>query len=145
MLRHGAQRGRDLIRPAIGGLLGRASHRARKLPLHIANHILDPAAREAGAEELGRQIRNLMRLIEDQRVGRAQDVPEAVFFQSQVSEQEVMVDDHDVRFLRHATRRGDMTPGELATAHAEAVVPRRRHLRPQRMRVGKTGHLSEIA
>jgi len=74
--------------------------RRRELCLHVANHIVDAPARDTRTEELRGQVRNLMRLIEDQRVGRAEQVTEAVFLQREVREQQMVVDDHNIRLLR---------------------------------------------
>src|SRR6185437_14317438 len=63
----------------------------------------------------------------------------------QVGEQQVMIDDDDVRIERLAPGVRDMTTGELRTARAETVVARRGDLRPHRMGVRESGDLREIA
>jgi len=72
-------------------------------------HALDPAAAEVRPEKLGGKIRQLMRLIQNERIGRSQDVTEAVLLQNEIREQEVVVHDDDVGFLRRAPSGGHVT------------------------------------
>ena len=92
--------------------------RARQLCLHILEHVLDPPAADARAEELRREVRNLVRLIEDHRIRPAENVAEAVFLQRQIRQQQVVIDDDDVRFLRQAPRRDDVAARILLAALA---------------------------
>jgi len=56
-----------------------------------------------------------------------------------------MVDDDEVRALRLAPRRHHMAAVVVGAALTEAVVARRGHLRPQRLRLGEPRHLGEVA
>ena len=70
--------------------------RLRQLQARIAHQQLDLAAAEARAEELRGEIGDLVRLVEDHRVRRAQQVAEAVFLEREVGEQQMVIDDDDV-------------------------------------------------
>ena len=86
-----------------------------------------------------------MRLIEDHRIGGAEEVTETVFFQRKVREQEVMVDDDEVRRLRVAPCRHHMTARVVRTALTQAVIAGRGDLRPDRLGLGHAGHFGKIA
>ena len=95
---------------AASALAARA--RPRELVARVAHQQLDLAAAEARAEELRGEIRDLVRLVEDHRVRRAEQVAEAVFLEREVGEQQMVIDDDDVgldglaaRFDHVAARR----------------------------------------
>ncbi len=117
----------------------------RQLRLNIIQQTLDAPAAHVGAEELRREVGNLVRLIEDDGVGRAQQVAEAVLLERQVGEQQMMVDDHDVGIERLSSGECDMTAGEVGTARAETVVPRRSDLRPHGIGVREPDNFGKIA
>ena len=107
--------------------------------------MFDLPAAETRAEELRREIRDLVRLVEDHGVDRAEQIAEAVFLQREVGEQQVVVDDDDVGFERLAPRFDHVAAADLGAAIAEAVVARRGDLRPERVRIAEIGHFGEIA
>src|SRR5580658_6634418 len=97
-----------------------------------------------GAEELRGEIRDLVGLIENDRIGRPEQVAEAILLERQVREQQVMIDDDDVCLQRLASRRRDVTAGDFRTTRAEAALAGRSDLCPHRMAVGKTTNLRKI-
>jgi hypothetical protein len=48
------------------------------------------------AEELRRDVRHLMRFIQNHRLGARQQIAEALVLERQIREQQVMIHDHDV-------------------------------------------------
>ncbi len=94
---------------------------ARQLMLQILQHVFDATTSNMGPEELGRQIRNLVRLIENHRVRRAEDVAEPVFLQCEIRKQEVVIDDDDVGIEGSAASQGDVAARQLRAFLPEAV------------------------
>ena len=86
-----------------------------------------------------------MRLVDDHRVGGAEQIAEAVFLEREIGEQQVVIDDDDVGLDRLAARVDHVAAADVGAAVAEAVLARRGDLRPQRMRVAEIRHLGEIA
>ena len=111
----------------------------------VAHQQLHLAAAEARAEELRGEIGDLVRLVEDHRVRRAEQVAEAVFLEREVGEQQVVIDDDDVGLDGLAARLDHVAAADVGAARAEAVVARRGDLRPQRMRVAEVRHFGEVA
>ena len=95
-------------------------------------------------KELGGEIGQLVRLIEDHRIGRTKEIPEPVFFERKIREQQVVIHDHQIRALRLAPRRHHMTAAVVAAALAETVLARGGDLGPQRLPFGETRHLGQI-
>jgi hypothetical protein len=56
----------------------------------------------------------------------------------------VVIDDHDVGFDGLAARVEHVTAAGVGAAGAQAVLPRRGYLRPQRVRVAEVGHFDEV-
>ena len=77
--------------------------------LRVFEEVFDAAAADVRAEELSREIGDLVCLIEDYSIRRAEDVAEAVLLQSQIRQQEVVIDDDDVRIERISASDRDMT------------------------------------
>ena len=77
--------------------------------MDFLEQVFDPATADIGAEELGRQVGDLMGLVEDDRVGGTEDITEAVLLQRKVRQQEMMVDDDNVSIeeLRGVLTRRD--------------------------------------
>ncbi len=88
----------------LAGQRARRSARLRQLLARIAHQQLHLAAAEARAEELRGEIGDLVGLVDDHRVRRAQQVAKTVFLERQVREQQVVVDDDDVRLDGRAAR-----------------------------------------
>ena len=58
-------------------------------------------------KELSGKLRNLVRFVEDEGVRAGQDLAESFLPDRQIGEQQMMVDDDDIRFLRRAARLDD--------------------------------------
>ena len=101
--------------------------------LHIHQHTLDAPAAHARAEELRGEIGDLVCLIEDDGIGGSENVTESILLQRQVGQQEVVIDDDNVRVERLAPRNSNMTTRELRAVLTETVLTRRGHARPDRM------------
>ena len=71
------------------------------------------------AEELRRDLRQLVRLVDDDRIRARQQLAEALVLQHQVGHQQVVIDDHDVGRLRFAAR-----PDHEAVLERGHSVPR---------------------
>ena len=110
----------------------RADRRGRKFRGDVAQQHLHLAHRPDLAEELRGDIRHLMRLIQDHRLGARQQIAEALVLQRQIREQQVMIHDHDIGGLGIAARVEHMAARELRTFLAEAVLARRGDARPDR-------------
>ncbi|MNM58039.1 hypothetical protein D3C81_692610 [compost metagenome] len=80
----------------------------------IARQFLPRAHAETFAEKVRRQFRQLMRFIDDEGLRARQYLAEAFLLECQVGQQQMMVDHHQVRFLR-----------ALPRTHHEAIVPER--------------------
>ncbi|MNV63858.1 hypothetical protein D3C71_1564760 [compost metagenome] len=80
----------------------------------IARQLLPRAHAETFAEKVRRQFRQLMRFINDESLRARQYLAETFLLECQVSQQQMMIDHHQVRFLR-----------TLSRTHHEAVVPER--------------------
>ena len=117
----------------------------RQLLAHVANQQFHLPATVSRTKKLGRKIGDLVRLVDDDRVRRAQQVSETIFFQRQVREQQVVIDDDDVGFDGLAARLHHVTASDLRAARTQAVFARRGDLRPQRMGVTQSRHFGEIA
>ena len=82
------------------------------------------------AEELRRNVRQLVRLVDDDRVGAGQQVAEALLLQHEVGHQQVVIHDDDVGRLGFAPRREHEAVVVLRAFGAEAVLARRGDPRP---------------
>ncbi len=77
--------------------------------LRIFEEAFDAPAADVGAEELGREIGDLVCFVKDYGIGRAEDVTETILLQSQIRQQQVVIYDDDVRIERIAASDSDMT------------------------------------
>ena len=100
---------------------------------------------DAVAEELRRDVRQLVRLVDHDRVGTGKQVAEPFFLQHQVGHQQVVIDDDDVGGLRLASCREHETLLELRAFRTEAVLARRRHPRPHGILFADAGQLRDVA
>ncbi len=101
--------------------------------------------RELLSEKQRRGVRELMRLVEDQRVAGGQQLGEPLVAQHDVGEEQVMVDDDDVGLERGLARLEDEAIGVERAICAEAVVARRRDERPDRRVFRDVGQRAAIA
>jgi hypothetical protein len=103
------------------------------------------APREIAAEELRRDLRHLVRLVEDHGFRPRQQLAEALVLHREVGKQQVVVDDDDVCGLGFAARSDHVAARVRRTGGAEAVLARRRDGRAHRIRVAKAPDLGEVA
>ena len=111
----------------------------------IARQRLELARADRPAEELLRDIGQLVSFVDDHGVRSRQQLAEPQVFQREIREQQVMIDDHDLCGLRAAPRLGDETALDELALPAEAVVDGRCHLGAQRMILGEILELREVA
>jgi hypothetical protein len=140
------ERGEPLLHRAKLGGERRCPRACRdQFQARVAHQQFDLPAAETRAEELRGEIRNLVGLIEDHGVRRAEQVTETVFLEREVGQQQVMVDDDDVGLDRLAARLEHVTAADVRAAAPQAVVPRRRDLGAERMCIAEIRQLGEIA
>ncbi len=96
------------------------------------------------AEEQRRGVRELVGLVEDHRVARGQELGQALVAQHHVREEQVMVDDDDVRGHRVGARLHHEAVTEVRAVRAEAVLARRRDQRPYRGVLGDVGEQGAV-
>ncbi len=113
--------------------------------MNLLEQVLDPTAADTGAEELSGEIGDLMRLVQDDRVGGAEDVPKPILLQRQICQEKVVVDDDHVGIESGFPSRSDMASGEFRAPHAETVFTRRSDLRPHGVRIRKATHLGQVS
>ena len=75
----------------------------------VARQRLQLPARDGEAEKVRGDLRQLMRLVDDDRIGAGQQIAEAFLLQHEIRHQQMMIDDDDVRGLRFAPRLDDVT------------------------------------
>ncbi|EDT08605.1 hypothetical protein BgramDRAFT_4758 [Paraburkholderia graminis C4D1M] len=97
------------------------------------------------AEKQRGRFGKLMRLVEDNRIGRGQQFGHAGIAQHDVGEKEVVIHHHDVGLLRLAARLHHEAVLVMRTLLAETVVARRRDHRPHRRRFRHAGELGFVA
>ena len=90
-------------------------------------------------------FRQLVCLVEDHRVGTGQQFSGALILQHDIGKKQVVIDHHDVGFLRAATCRQHETVGMKGALTAQAVVAGGADLRPDRRGFGHTGQLTPVA
>ena len=111
----------------------------------VAQQDLNLAHRPRLAEELRRDIRHLMRLIQDDGLGAGQQIAESLVLEREIGQQQMMIHDDDVGGLRVAARFEHMAARELRALLAEAVFARRGNARPDRRLLRQVGEFGKIA
>jgi hypothetical protein len=111
----------------------------------IARKFHQGARAKAFAEELRRQVGQLVRLVDDEGLRTRQDLAEAFLFQRKVGEQQVMVHDDDVGRLRARPRLHDETLAPERAFAAQAVVGGAGHHRQQRRILGQGLEFGQVA
>ena len=119
-----------------------ALHRGRELgdfacprargDLRVARELRELPGRELLAEEERCRIGKLMRFVEDERIARGEQLREPFVPQHHVGEEQMMVDDDDVRFQCRLARLQHKAVGVERALGAEAVVACRRDEGPDR-------------
>ena len=99
---------------------------------------------DAVAEELGRDVRQLMRLVDDDRVRARQQVAEALLLEHEVGHQQVVIHDDDVRRLRFPACRQHEALVVNRALRAEAVLARRRDPGPDGIGFTDAGQLGDV-
>ncbi len=92
-----------------------------------------------------RDIRQLMRLVDDHRVRARQQLAEAAVLQRKIREQQVMIHDHHVRGLRFAARLGDEAAVVEAASRPKAIVDGRSDRASQPVVVPEVLELGQVA
>ena len=87
---------------------GHAGELSGDFGVRFFNEVFDTAAADGRPEELSREIGDLVCLIEDDSVCRAEDVTEAVLLQGHIREQQVVIDDDNVGVECITTGNRDM-------------------------------------
>jgi len=128
----------------LAGDRGRANHRRRQFGHDIAHQDLHLPNRPHLSEELGRDIRHLVRFIQDHRFRAGQQIAEALILEREIGEQQVVIDDDDLGAC--AARRASNTwQRENCGTPAQAVLAGRRNHGPHRRLFGQVGEFGEIA
>ena len=117
-------------------LVGRVALRDRAR--HVAHQRHQAQRRDADAEVVGGDVLELVRLVEDDRFVRRQQLHVRPFLaQRQVGEEEVVIDDHDVGRVRAPPRLRHEAALEVRAALAEPRLLRRRDVAPRGRVVGE--------
>ena len=132
-----------------GEIASHPGHRVAGVRVTLGEHVAGELHQLGGghdlAEEQGRRLGQLVRFVEDHRVGRRQQVGDAFVAQHEVGEEQVVIDDHDIGFLRRAARLHHEALAVVPAFHAEAVVARRRDEIPDRRLLRHFGELGPVA
>ncbi|MNQ62192.1 hypothetical protein D3C85_765300 [compost metagenome] len=96
----------------------------------------------AAAQEARGGVGQLVRFVEDHRVGFGQEIRDALFAQHQVGHEQRMVDDHHIGLLGLAARLDDEAVADARALLAQAVLAGGGHALPD---VGVFGHLGQVA
>ena len=100
----------DATAAAMSGSLHRSG---RQFAVDVPHQQLRLPHRPDLAEELRRDIRHLMRFVENHGLGARQQIAEALVFEREIGQQQMMIHDHDVGCLRVAPRLEHMAAREL--------------------------------
>ena len=104
--------------------------REQQLAGNVLGNRRQLARADVVAEELRGHVRQLVRLVDDDRVGAGQQVAEALLLQHEVGHQQVVIHDDDVGGLGLAPRREHEAVVVLRAFGAETVLARRGDPRP---------------
>jgi hypothetical protein len=111
----------------------------------VAREVEQLPRRDRLAEELGRRVRQLVRLVEHHHVGRRQQLGDRVLAQREVGAEQVVVDDHQVGRERLAASPEHEAPRQIGAVLPEAVLAGRRGPAPGRVVLGEPGALGPVA
>ena len=111
----------------------------------VACELAQLACADLLAEEQRRGVRQLVRLVEDDRVAVGQELGHALVAQHHVGEEQVVVDDDHVGVERLAPRLQHEAVGVVRAVLAEAVVAGGGDERPDRRVLGDVGQLRAVA
>ncbi len=134
--------------PHGAALQGLERVRGAERALRVACQRFDPRARNAHAEEIRRDVLDLVRLVEDDRVVSRQDARVAAArprTEGEVGEQEVMIDDDDLRLFGLAAHARHEARLEVLAPRPDARLARRRDVPPYVGVFGQVGELRAVA
>ena len=135
----------DGVDRVVGGAAGPQRH-PRERQVRIAHELRELVRRDARAEMLGRDVLELVRLVEDHRVVIGQHARAGMRgAQRAIGEVEVVIDEDQLGLLGEPPRLRDEAALEVRTARADARIRRRRHLGPHRRGLGEPLDLGAIA
>ncbi|CPQ88699.1 Uncharacterised protein [Bordetella pertussis] len=109
--------------------------------LQRAGEVQQLVSRHTAAQEPGRGIGQLVRLVENHRIHFGQQVCHALLAQHQVGHEQRMVHDHHVGLLRLAARLDHEAVADARALLAQAVLARGGHALPD---IGVFGHLRQL-
>ena len=127
------------------GQVGHVAGRRARRDLGVARQFPELAGGDLLAEEQRRGVRQLVRLVEDDRVAVGQQLGHAFVAQHHVGEEQVVVDDDDVGIERVLARLQHEARGVMRAVLPQAVVARRRDQRPDRGVLGHVGEFGAVA
>jgi hypothetical protein len=111
----------------------------------VGEQLVDTAGTELQAEELRGQFRQLVGFVHDHGVRGWQDVAPTFFLESEVGQQQVMIDHHKLSVRGTATRRKHMASRVLGAACTRAAVARRGNALAQRMAIRQLRKFRQVA
>ena len=107
-------------------------------------HSLELATAECNAKKLHREIRNLVRLIENDRFRAGQELDESLLFHCEIGQQQMVIDHNEIGFLGGSARFHDVALRVLGTFLPETVIDGRRDERPDRRILGNLNQFRAI-
>ena len=113
--------------------------------LRVARQLVEFVARNAAPEIIAGHIFDLVRFIENHRAVFRQDCAEIILADGQVREEQMMIDDNHVRFVRPLVHCGDEAILEFGALLAGAGIAPRVEPMPQIGVIGQKIQLSAIA
>ncbi|MEJ7603933.1 MAG: hypothetical protein WKG01_38995 [Kofleriaceae bacterium] len=118
---------------------------ASQRDVRVAQQLGELVGRDPRAEVLGRDILELVGLVEDHRVVLRQHARAGMCSpQRAIREVEVVIDQHELRLLGEPPRLGDEAALEVRTPRADPGIRRRGHAAPQRRILGEPLDLCAI-
>ena len=111
----------------------------------IAQQDLNLAHRPGLAEELRRDIGNLVRLVENDGLRARQQIAEALLLEREIREQQMVIHHDDVGRLGIAPRLEHMAARELRALLPQTILARRGDHRPHRRLLRQVGELRQVA
>jgi hypothetical protein len=131
--------------PSGGGSPGPQRHGGER-EVSVADQLGEPLGRDPRAEVLGRDVLELVCLVEDHRVVGGQDARGgAAGTQRAIGEVQVVVDEHQLRLIGEPAGLGDEAALEVRAARADPRVGRGGGVGPQRRGLGEPLDLGAIA
>ena len=122
----------DRVDRVVGGAAGPQRH-ASQPEVRVAHQLRELVRRDRGAEVLGRDVLELVCLVEDHGVVLRQDARAGIIrAQRAIGKIQVMIDEDQIGLLGEPARLRDEAALEVRTPWSDSRVGRRRHGVPQR-------------